>query len=113
MRASEQAAEVLVTGARFDEDGENDAVFHGEFAADDRADAVFFRGGKKSRRAVNAVAVAEGHGGHAGTGGGFGELLRSGGAAQKAERAAGMEFDVAHQSYTPSTNQPSGRRHKR
>ena len=60
------------------------------------ADAIFFRGGKESWRAVNAVAIAEGHGGQAGTGGGFGELLRNGSAAQKAERAAAVEFDVAH-----------------
>src|SRR5437660_2605764 len=58
MRLCEQFTEIFVTGAIFDQHGQNAAIFHRQFAADDWSHVVFARGDRKSLRAVNAVAIA-------------------------------------------------------
>ncbi len=61
MRACEQPAKIGITGAGLRQYGQNNAVFHGQFRADDGADAQFTSAGKKTRRAIDTVAVAQGH----------------------------------------------------
>jgi hypothetical protein len=90
----EKMAEVLVTGAGGDEDGQHGFVVEDEFRADDGSDAGFAGDAGEARGAVDAHAVAEGDGGEAEACGGVGEGLGKGGGAQEAEGAAGVEFDV-------------------
>jgi hypothetical protein len=96
--ARDQAAEVLVAEARLDQQRQDGAVVEGQLGADDRADAGFAGGGEKTRGTVDAVAIAEGERGHFEFRAALGELRRRGSAAQEAERAAGMKFDVVHES---------------
>jgi hypothetical protein len=51
----------------------------------------------ETRRAVNAVAIEHGEGGQLQFTGALGEILGLRSAAQKAEGAAGVEFDVGHE----------------
>lgn len=90
----EQVAEVLVTGAGGDEDGEDGFVVEDEFRADDGSDAGLAGDAGEARGAIDAHAVAEGDGGEAEACGGVGDGLGKGGGAQEAEGAAGVEFDV-------------------
>lgn len=91
-------AKVLVSRARFDQHRQHAAVFHRQFAADNAANPRFLRRGKKSRRTVNAIAVAQRHRRHLELRGDIRQLFRQGCCAQKTEGAAAVEFDVAHQS---------------
>lgn len=94
MAAGDEAAEILVTEARFDHDGENGSIFHGEFRADDRADAGLLRLRVKPGRAVDAIAISERYSGHAEFSGDFDNVFRKGGTAQEAEGTASVEFDI-------------------
>ena len=91
----EEAAEVAVPGTVGDEQREGRTVGEGEFAADEGADAVVATSVVQARRAVHAVAVAERECGQAEGGGLGGEVLRQAATAEKAERAPGVQFDVA------------------
>jgi len=48
----------------------------------------------EARRAVEAVAVEQGHGGHLESGADGDQVLRQSGALEEAESGAGVEFDV-------------------
>ncbi len=65
LHAGDQAAEVLVAFASFDQQRIGDAVGAGDLGADVRADAGLLGGHVEARRAVDAVAVDDRHGGHA------------------------------------------------
>ena len=94
LHAGDQAAEVLVAFARFRQQRVGVAVGAGDFRADVGAEPGLFRGHVEARRAVDAVAVHQGHGGHAESGAGAGQFLGDSGAFEEAESGAGVEFDV-------------------
>ena len=111
---ADEPAEILVTRAVLREQGQHAAIGERDFRADERPDPVLVRTGVKPRRAIDAVAIEERERGQPELAGGLGELLGQRGAAQEAEGAGRMEFDVAaHQSYSPSRNQPAGVRRSR
>src|SRR5690606_19597081 len=70
------------------------AVEEREFAADEGTNALFGGGRVEAGRPIDAVAIANGHGGQTEPGGLGGEVRRLRGAAQETERGAGMKFDV-------------------
>jgi hypothetical protein len=90
----QETAEVLIACTGFDQDREDRTILHGQFRADDGANTGFFGLRVKPRRPVYAVAIGQRNGGQAKFGSEFGEMLRKRGAAQEAERAAGVEFDI-------------------
>ena len=57
MRLGEQFTQIVVTGAVFDQHGQDSAVFHRQFRADDWPHIVLARGDGKTLCAVNAVAI--------------------------------------------------------
>lgn len=63
----DEAAEVLITGAVFGEEGEAVSRFvlldGVDFCPNKSADAVFFGGVVEARGAVNAMSIGDGHGG--------------------------------------------------
>ena len=66
--AGDEAAEVLIAGLVFGEEGEavRRLVWCGggvDFGADEGADAVLFSGAVKARGAINSMSISEGHGG--------------------------------------------------
>ena len=71
MRLSEQFAQIFVTGAIFDQHRQNTAVFHRQFAANDRPNILLARRDRKSLRAVNPVAIEQRHRRHLQFGGDF------------------------------------------
>ena len=73
--ASEQAAQILITGSRLHQHCQHRAIFHGKFAADDGANAGLMRCGKKARRPIEAIAIAERHGRHSQLRSHLGQLL--------------------------------------
>ena len=77
--------------------------------ADVRAHAGLLRGHVKARRAVDAVAVHDGHGGHAELRAGAGQLLGDAGAFEEAEGGAGVEFDVGWGTSHPRRGSANGR----
>lgn len=94
VRARGEATDVLIAGAILGEERKNGAIFHGEFDPDDGAKAGFFGFEEEPGRAVKAIAIEQRHRGKAATRRIFGELLGQGSAAQEAEGAAAVEFDV-------------------
>src|SRR5205814_4215312 len=54
MRLRKELAKIFVTGAVCDQDRKNRAIFHRQFAADDRAHIVLTRCDGKPLRTVNA-----------------------------------------------------------
>ena len=66
----------------------------GDFCADERAKAGFFRSHVKTRRAGDVVAVEHGQGREVEFGGAGDEFFGDGGAFEKAEGGAGVEFDI-------------------
>ena len=90
----DELAEVLVAGAVGREEGERGAVAEGDLGPDEGAHAGGVGGVVKTRRAVESVAVAEGHGGEFEARGGPREIGGQGGTAQKTESAVGVKFDV-------------------
>src|SRR4051812_39042414 len=97
MSLREELAEVLVASAISNEDRQHGAVFHCEFCADDWAEILFFSGGEETWRAVNSITIAKCQCGHLQFSSNFGQLLRQRTAAQKAEGATAVEFDVHNQ----------------
>ena len=92
----DQPAEVLVAGARLDQQRQHGAVVKGQFRADDRPNAMFACRREKPRRAVNAVPVEQGERGHFEFRPPPRELRQRRRTAQKAKRAPAMKFDVVH-----------------
>ena len=74
--AGEQAAEVLVAGAVFHQHRQDRAVFHGDFRAQNRTQALFAGRLAETRGAIKAVPVTQGQGAQPQPGGGRGEVLR-------------------------------------
>ena len=95
-RARDELAKIAVARPAGGQHGHHAPVVHRQFRADDGADAVLLCSGKKSRRAINAVAVADGHRGQAELRRLRRQVLRQRRAAQKTARTARMEFDVFH-----------------
>ena len=91
-----QAAQVLVSGSTGNQNRKNAFVFHGELRADQGANAMFFCGRVQAGRAIKSVAIAQRNCRKTEPGGGAGQILRIGGATQKAEGAAGMQLMVGH-----------------
>ena len=58
-----------------------------------RLDPRFLRRHVETRRAIDAVAIEQRHGRHVQVRAGGNQVLRQGGAFEKAERRTGMEFD--------------------
>ncbi len=98
--ARDQTAEILVAFAAFGQQRIAVAIGAGDFGADVRADAGFFCGHVKTRRAGNVVAIEDRQGGEVEFGGARDEFFGNGGAFQKAERRAGVEFDIRCASHT-------------
>jgi hypothetical protein len=96
MRAAKQGAEVVITAPVLDEHRQHDAVSHGQLAADDRLHSGDFGVGGEARHSVEAIAIAQRNGRKIERGGGFDQFAWRRGAAEKTERAAGVEFDIAH-----------------
>ena len=59
MRLGQQLTQIFVTGAILDQDWQNGAVFHREFATDDRANVLFARSHGKPLPTVNAIAIEQ------------------------------------------------------
>ena len=70
------------------------AVGAGDFGADMRADAGLFRGHVEASGTGDVVAVKDGKGREVERGGAGDQLFRDGGALEKTESAAGVEFDI-------------------
>ena len=86
----DQTAKILVTGAGAHEDGDRAEALTIRFlnaylGADVCFDSVLFGGEVKARRAIHAVAIEQGHCRHFHRQGGGDQLLRHGGAFEKAE----------------------------
>ena len=92
--ARDQAAEILVSRARFDEQWIAPSGRRCDLGADVGADGNLFCGEMEPRRAVDAVAIEQSHGAHAQFGAESGEFFGHGSAFEKAEGGAGVEFDV-------------------
>ena len=90
----EQSAEVPVALARAHQHRQHRSVVHRQFRAEDRPDALLAGGVEDPWRAVKPHAIAHRQRRQAQAGGGAGELLGQRGAAQEAERAPGVQFDV-------------------
>ena len=71
------------------------AVGAGDFGADVRADAGLFRGHVEAGGAGDVVAIEHGEGGEVEFGGAGDQFFGRGGAFEKAEGGAGVQFDVA------------------
>ncbi len=91
--ASDQAAEILVAGAAFGEQRIAVAVGAGDFGADVRADAGFFRGHVKTRRAGELSRSSMRQGREVELGGASDQFFGHGGAFEEAEGRAGVQFD--------------------
>ena len=94
LHAGDQAAEILVALAGFGQQRVGMAVGAGDLGADVGAESGFFHSHVKARRAVDAVAVDDGHGGHAEPRAGAGEFLGDGGPFEEGESGAGVEVGV-------------------
>ena len=81
VRARKQSAEVLIADARFHQDRQNRSIFHRQLTANDRPESMLLACGKESGCPIDAIAVAECHGGHSHLGTGLGKMLRLGGTA--------------------------------
>ena len=89
-----ESTEVLVAGARFDEEREHAGVFHGDFGSDDGPDALFLSGVIGPRCSVNAVSVQDAQSRELKIGCRFDELFRGRSAAMETEGAPSVEFNV-------------------
>jgi hypothetical protein len=96
MRLGEQLAQIFITRAILHQHWQDSSIFHGQLATDDGAHPIFPRCHGKALRSVNAIAIEQGDCRHLQFGGGNGQMLRPGAAAQKTECAAGMQLDVRH-----------------
>ena len=76
LHAGDQAAQILITFARFHQQRISAAVGAGDFRADVRANAGLLGGHVEARRAIDAVAVHKRHGGHVEIGAGAGKIFR-------------------------------------
>ena len=94
LHAGDQPAKVAVAFAGLGEQRVSEAVGAGDLGADVCADASFFGRQMEAGGAVDAIAVHEGHGGHAIGRAGAGEFLGEGGAFEEGEGGAGVEFGV-------------------
>src|SRR4051794_6455117 len=94
LHAGDEAAEVLISRARLDEERVREAVGAGDFGADVRGDARLLRGEVEPRGAVDAVAVHDGHSGHVVLRAGAGQLLGVGCALEEGKSGAGVELYV-------------------
>src|SRR5438477_3758779 len=90
--ARHQPAEVWIAGASFGEEWIADAGCRSDFGSDVSLNPGFLCREMEARRAVDAVAIEEGHGGHSVFRAGAGEFFGQGSAIEEAERGAGMEF---------------------
>jgi hypothetical protein len=61
MRLREQLTQIFVAAAVFHQHGQLRSVFHRQFRADDRPDAVLASGDSEPLRAINAVAIEQCH----------------------------------------------------
>ena len=91
--AGDQSAQVLIAGAIFGQQRITMTVGAGDFGADVRADAGLFRGHVEAGGAGDVVAVEDREGGEVERGGAGDQFFGDGGAFEKAEGAAGVEFD--------------------
>jgi hypothetical protein len=94
LHAGDQAAEILVAFAGFGEQRVGIAVGAGDLGAGVGAQSRLFHGHVEARRAVDAVAVDNGHGGHVKSRAGAGEFLGYSGAFEEGESGAGVEVGV-------------------
>lgn len=99
VEVGEEAGEVLVALAVFDEDGDAELIPHSEFRipkfdsrADEGADVVFFGGVVGAGGSVDAHVVGEGDGVIAKFRGTTDEVLRMAGATEEGETGTGVEF---------------------
>ena len=90
----EQPAQVAVAFAGAHQHREDRAVVHGQFSADDGADALFAGGVEDPRRAVESHPVAHRQSRQSETGSSAGQFFGQRGSTQEAEGAAGVQFDV-------------------
>ncbi len=95
--ASDEAAEVLITGAVFGE--ESEAVWLGgvDFGSDEGSDTEFFCGEVEAWGAVDAVRVCDGHGGLVEVGAAGGEIFGKGRGFEEGEGGSGVKFDEGHE----------------
>ena len=102
MAGRKQLAKPVIARARFHEHGEDGAVGHGEFAADEGLQAALLGRGGEARRAVETVAIAEGKAGEAEFLGALEEVLGERGAAEEGVGGAGVQLGVGGAHATPS-----------
>jgi hypothetical protein len=96
MSASEESAKVTISVLGADQHRQDGSVFKGEFGPCDGTDSVFGAGAVQARDSVETVAIREGEGGQVAVCSVACEGIRRGGTTKKAERTAGMEFNVPH-----------------
>ena len=92
----DELAEVAIAAAGFHDDGQHAAVLHGEFRSDNGLETRLPRGGMQPGRAVETIAIEQGQAGQLQFRRAAGQHFRLGRSAQKAERAAGVEFNIVH-----------------
>ena len=94
LHAGDQSAEVLIAGAIFGQQRIAVAVGAGDLGADVCAEPGLFRGHVEAGGAGDVVAVEDGEGREVERGGAGDQFFGDGGAFEKAEGAAGVQFDV-------------------
>ena len=93
--AGDQAAEILIAGARLDKERVASSILRGYFSADVGLDAGFFRAHVKAGGTVDAIDIGERHGGAVVRCSDGGVFLRDARAAQETEGGTGVELDVS------------------